>query len=181
VRSLNTAACGRDLESNRGEAEDTPPVLGAQSLCNSKSRSELALPRLARILPGETKTSGLRSHGWWRQAGSKGVILNMATEAETTVKMFHSPDRDVALKPDGGFRKAKTLPRNNNLAWQALTRVERLFRDAIETFAAKILGGALNRWSFGLPEQTHRPMQCYPRAFAAIIRYGHGTTLASRL
>ena len=69
----------------------------------------------------------------------------MATEAETTVKMFHSPDRDVALKPDGGFRKAKTLPSDNNLALQALTRFERLFRDAIETLAAEIFCSALNR------------------------------------
>jgi len=97
----------------------------------------------------------------------------VAPEAETTVKMFQSRDRDVAMKPDGGFRKTKTLPRDNNLALQALTRFERLFRDAIETFAAEIFGGALNRRSFELPEQTHRPMQCYPRAFAAIIRWGH--------
>jgi hypothetical protein len=69
----------------------------------------------------------------------------MATEAEATVKMFHSPDRDEALKPDGGFRKDKTLPRDNNLTLQALTRFERLFRDAIKAFRSEIFGGALNR------------------------------------
>lgn len=105
----------------------------------------------------------------------------MATEAETTIKRFHSPDRDVALKPDGGFRRAKTLPRDNNLALQALARFERLADDAIEAFTAEILGGALNRWSFELPEQTHWPMQCYPRAIAAITRYGHGAMLANPL
>jgi hypothetical protein len=40
----------------------------------------------------------------------------MTAEAETTVKMFHSLDRDMALEPDGGVQKAKTLPRDSNLA-----------------------------------------------------------------
>ena len=72
------------------------------------------------------------------------IILNMTAEAETTVKMFHSPDRDMALEPDGGVQKAKTLPRDSNLASQAFARFERLAGDAIETLAAEIFGGAFD-------------------------------------
>jgi len=157
----------------------------------AQKQREQALKRMEEADTPPVPVDGARSaaHFWrtWaspsdrRQAGSKGVILNMATEAETTVKRFHSPDRDVALKPDGGFRKAKTLPRDNNLALQALTGFERLAGDAIEAFTAEILGGAFNRRSFNLAEQTHRPMQCYPRAVATITRYGHGATLANPL
>jgi hypothetical protein len=68
----------------------------------------------------------------------------MTAEAETTVKMFHSPDRDMALEPDGGVRRSKTLPRDNNLALQAFARFERLAGDAIETLAAEIFGGAFD-------------------------------------
>jgi hypothetical protein len=68
----------------------------------------------------------------------------MATEAETTVKKLQSRDRDLALKPDGGFRKAKTLTRDKNLALQAFARFERLAGDAIETLAAEIFGGAFD-------------------------------------
>jgi hypothetical protein len=46
----------------------------------------------------------------------------MATEAETTVKIFRSPDRDMALQSEEGFGRAGTLPRKNNLALQAFAR-----------------------------------------------------------
>ena len=95
----------------------------------------------------------------------------MAAEAETTtVETFHSPNCHMALKPDGRFRIAEALSRNNNFALEAFARCECLFGDAIESFAAEILRGALDRWSSGLAEQTHRPVQCYPLAFAAITR-----------
>jgi hypothetical protein len=87
----------------------------------------------------------------------------------------------MALEPDGRVRKAKTLPRDNNLALQPLTRFERIFRNAIEAFAAEIFGNALGWQRFGLFEQTHRPVQGYPRAFAAITSYGHGGKLANPL
>ncbi len=82
----------------------------------------------------------------------------MATEAETTVKRFHSLDRDVALQPQGWFTIAETLARNNDLALQAFASFEPLSGDAIQSFAAEILCGAFNRKFAGLPEQTHRPM-----------------------
>jgi hypothetical protein len=50
----------------------------------------------------------------------------------------------MALEPDGGVQKAKTLPRDSNLASQAFARFERLAGDAIETLAAEIFGGAFD-------------------------------------
>jgi hypothetical protein len=91
----------------------------------------------------------------------------MAAQAETTVNMFHSPHRDMALQPVERFRGAETLPRNNNLALQAFASFESLFGDAIESFAAEIFRDAFNQLAFS-PQQTHRPMQWYPFAFAAI-------------
>jgi len=93
----------------------------------------------------------------------------MATQAETTVNMFYSPDRDMAPQSDERFSGAETLARNKNLALQALASFESLLRDAIESFAAEIFRDAFYRWPF-LPQQTHRPMQWYPLAFAAISR-----------
>ena len=93
----------------------------------------------------------------------------MASEAEATVNMFHSLDRDMALQSKVRFRRADTLFRNNDLALQAFASFESLLSDAIESFAAEIFRGALNRSPF-LPQQTHRPMQWYPFTFAAITR-----------
>jgi hypothetical protein len=107
------------------------------------------------------------SHGRWSWISDKRVILNMAAQAETTVNMFHSPHRDMALQPVERFRGAETLPRNNNLALQAFASFESLFGDAIESFAAEIFRDAFNQLAFS-PQQTHRPMQWYPFAFAAI-------------
>jgi hypothetical protein len=45
----------------------------------------------------------------------------MATEAEATLKMFHSPDRNTALQSEERFGRAETLRRNNNLTLQAFT------------------------------------------------------------
>src|SRR5258706_14697394 len=87
--------------------------------------------------------------------------------------MFHSPDCDMALESEERFRRAGTLPRDDNLALQAFASFEWLSRYAIESFAAEIFRGAFNRLPF-LPEQTHGPMQCYTLAFAAITRRGHG-------
>ena len=93
----------------------------------------------------------------------------MATESETTVNMFHSLDGDMAPQSEERFSGAETLSRNKNLALQALASFESLLRDAIESFAAEIFRDAFYRWPF-LPQQTHRPMQWYPLAFAAISR-----------
>ena len=75
----------------------------------------------------------------------------MATEAEATVNMFHSRDRDMALQLEERFRGAETFPRNNDLALQAFASIEWLFGDAIRSFAAEIFGGAFNRCRFSLP------------------------------
>jgi len=40
----------------------------------------------------------------------------MAAQSETTVNMFHSPDRDMAPQSKERFRRAETLPRNDDLA-----------------------------------------------------------------
>jgi hypothetical protein len=83
----------------------------------------------------------------------------MAAQAEATVNMFHSPDRDMALQSEGWFRGAQNLPRNNNLALQAFARFEWLLDDAIESPAAEIFRGAFNRRHASLPQQPHGPMQ----------------------
>jgi hypothetical protein len=62
----------------------------------------------------------------------------MATQTETTVKRFHSPDRDMALQSEGRFLRAENLARKNNLALQAFARFESFSRDAIKTLAAEI-------------------------------------------
>src|SRR5258708_15704737 len=67
------------------------------------------------------------------------LILNMAAQAETTVKRFHSPDRDMALQSEERFRRAETLPRNNNLALQAFTLFEWFLGDAIQSLDARVL------------------------------------------
>ena len=106
----------------------------------------------------------------WRRTTGKRVILNMTAQAETAREFFHSPNGHMALKPDRGFQ-AETAPAgNNDHTLQALTKLEWLAGDAIESFAAEIFGNALHRWSSGLSEQTHRPMQWKPRASAAVIR-----------
>jgi hypothetical protein len=74
----------------------------------------------------------------------------------------------MALQSEVRFRRADTLSRNNDLALQALASFESLFGNAIEPFAAEIFRGAFNRRPSSLPQQTHRPMQWYPFAFAAI-------------
>jgi hypothetical protein len=68
-----------------------------------------------------------------RCRGGEGVVLNMTTQAETTVNMFHSLDGDMAPQSDERFRGAETLSRNQNLALQALASFESLLRDAIES------------------------------------------------
>ena len=93
----------------------------------------------------------------------------MAAQAETTVKMFHAPDRDMALQSEERFGRIEGLSGNKNLALQALASFEALSRDAVESFAAEIFCGAFNRFPFSA-QQMHRPMQRYPFAFAAIIR-----------
>ena len=90
----------------------------------------------------------------------------MAAQAETTVNRFYSLDGDMALQAEERFRGAETLSGNNNLALQAFASFESLCRDAIESFAAEIFGGAFNRRPFGLPEQTHGPVHCNSLAFA---------------
>jgi hypothetical protein len=91
----------------------------------------------------------------------------MATQAETSAKIFHSLDRDMALQSDGGFRRTETFCGNNNLALEALAKFEWLFGDAIESLAAEIFRGAFD-WRSSVPEQAHRPMHSYPYAFAVI-------------
>ena len=93
----------------------------------------------------------------------------MAAQAESARKLFYSPNGQLAFKHNRGF-EAESGCWNDNLALQTHARFKRLAGDAIESFAAEIFGGALNRWSFGLAEQMHRPMHCYPRTFAAIAR-----------
>src|SRR2546427_9133821 len=80
----------------------------------------------------------------WLPRGQR-VIVNMAAQAETTVKRFHSLDGDMALQSEERFRGAEAFARNNNLALQAFTLFEWFLRDAIESFAAEVFGGALNR------------------------------------
>lgn len=118
---------------------------------------------------------GARSNGWWWGASRKCVILNLAAQAEGTnqTEAFYSPNSHMALQSERSFGNAKTLPWNNDLALQTLTSFERLVGDAIESSAAEIFRGALNRRSSGLPDQTHRPMQCYSRLLAAIAGCGH--------
>ena len=94
----------------------------------------------------------------------------MAAQAETTVNVFHSLDRDMAPQSKERFSGAETLSRNKNLALQALASFESLLSDAIESFAAEIFGDAFNRRHSSPPQQTHLPMQWYPLAFAAISR-----------
>ena len=69
----------------------------------------------------------------------------MAAQAETTVNMFHSPDRDMALQSEKRFGRAETLPRNDDRALQALASFESLSCDAIESFAAEMLDLAIDR------------------------------------
>ena len=76
----------------------------------------------------------------------------MATQAEATVNVFHSPHRDMALQSEVRFRRAETLPRNDDLALQALALFESLFGDAIESFAAEIFSDAFNRRHSTLPQ-----------------------------
>ena len=87
------------------------------------------------------------------------VILDLAPQAETTCDMFHALDRDLALQPEERFRRAESLARQNNLALQAFARLKCFSRDAIESLAAEVFRGALNRWPSGLAEQMHGPMQ----------------------
>ena len=75
----------------------------------------------------------------------------MAPQAEATVNRFHSLDGDMALQSEERFRRAVTLPRNNDLTLQTFTLFEWLLRDAIESFTAEILRDALNRCRFLLP------------------------------
>ena len=114
-------------------------------------------------------SDGQSLRGLWQLASDERVILNMTAQTEATVNMLHSPDRDMALQLEERFRRAETLPRNYNLALQAFASFEWLLSDAIESFAAEIFRDAFNRLPFS-PEQTHRPMQWYPLAFAAISR-----------
>jgi hypothetical protein len=102
-------------------------------------------------------SDGQSLRGWWRSGD--GVILNMATESETTVNMLHSLDRDLALQSEERFRRAETFPGNDDLALQALASFESLFSDAIESFAAEIFRGAFNRRHSSLPQQAQTPMQ----------------------
>jgi len=95
------------------------------------------------------------------------------------VERFHSPNSYVAFKHNRGLRADGGW--NDDLALQALTRFEPLFRDAIEAFAAEVFGNTLSRRFSRLPEQAQRPMDCNPRAFAAISGYGHGALLANPL
>ena len=55
----------------------------------------------------------------------------MAAQSETTVNMFHSLDRDVALQSKERFRRAETFSGNDDLALQAFTGSESLFGDAV--------------------------------------------------
>ena len=81
-------------------------------------------------------------------------------------KIFHSPNCQVALKYNRGFKSKGRW--NNDLALQALTRFEPLFRDAIKAFAAEIFGGALG-WRYSrLSEQIHGTMYGNALLFAAI-------------
>jgi len=98
----------------------------------------------------------------------KRVILNVAAHAETTVNMFHSLDRDMALQSEKRFRRAGTLPRNTNLALQAFASFEALSSDAVESFAAEIFGSTFNRQHSSLSVQTYGPMHWKPLAFAAV-------------
>jgi len=84
------------------------------------------------------------------------VILNMAAQAETTVKRLHAPNCHVAFNHNRGFRAERGW--NDDLALQALARFEPFFRDAIEAFAAEIFGHALGRRLSRLCEETQRPM-----------------------
>jgi hypothetical protein len=92
----------------------------------------------------------------------------MATEADTTLKTFHSPDRDMALQSEGRFGRAESLPRKNNLTLQAFAGFEWLFGDAIESFAAEIFRHAFGWRRSRLSEQPHGPMYWKPLPSPAI-------------
>ena len=74
----------------------------------------------------------------------------MAAQAEAVPEIFHSPNCYVAFKQNREFQADSGLW-NDNHALQAFTRSESLFGDAVESFAAEILGGALNWYRFSLP------------------------------
>jgi hypothetical protein len=83
----------------------------------------------------------------------------MTAQAEAAGELFHSPNGHMALKRDWGLQAEVAPVGNNDDALQALTRLERLAGNAIETFAAEICGNALDWWTSGLSEQTHLPVQ----------------------
>ena len=94
----------------------------------------------------------------------------MTAKAESTdyTEIFHSPNRHMALKAYRRFRKAKSLPKNENLALQAFAGFEWRVGYAVESITAEIFGCCLNRLRIRLPNQAHRPMQSYTRAVASI-------------
>jgi len=94
----------------------------------------------------------------------------MTAYPESTGELFHSSNGHMALKADRGFQAEIATTGNNDHALQALTELEWLAGDAIESFGAEIFRNALHRWSSGLSEQTYRPMQWKPHAFAAVFR-----------
>jgi hypothetical protein len=97
----------------------------------------------------------------------------MATQTETTLKMFHAPHDQMAFKHDRSIQ-TESGGRHDNLTSQPFAGFEFLSGNAIESFAAEILRRTLNGFSSDPPEQTHPPMHRYPLAFAAIIREGYG-------
>jgi len=121
-------------------------------------------------LKGVVDLDGPGSRGFWRRASGERVILNVAAQAETTLKRFHSLHRDMALHSEGWFTRAETLSGNDDLALKAFASFESLSGDEVESFAAEIFGGAFNQRLAGLPQQTHRPMHCNALPFAAITR-----------
>jgi hypothetical protein len=58
----------------------------------------------------------------WRPATTKRVVLNMATQPETTPLIFHSLNCDMAFDHDSGIQ-AESI-RNNYLASETFARFE---------------------------------------------------------
>ena len=83
----------------------------------------------------------------------------MATQTETTLKMFHAPDGHMALKHNRSIQ-TKSWGRHDNLTSEPFAGFDFYFGNAIESLAAEILRRTLKGFSSDPPEQAHRPMHC---------------------
>ena len=97
----------------------------------------------------------------------------MATQTETTLKMFHAPDGHMAFKHNRSIQ-TESCGRHDNLTSEPFAGFNFYSGNAIESFAAEILRHTLKGFCSDPPEHAHQPMHCYPPAITAIIREGCG-------